>query len=246
MRRSHTFFLWTVLLFTAWTSAVMTPVMARADQAVTLSLQRYDSPSLDAGLTLIRNVGNLPVTVFLALLIGVSLIRTDRTPLALTLWALFVGGSLLELVGQHWLPSSPPSSLERPDLHFLDHITVRLPGLIILKRILQPPYGYPSGHAFRVLLLAAGAWIAWWWTTGVEDDRISKPAVLVAGVALMGIALVYLGDHRMSEVVGGYLLGVICLGVLSSVHERGRKTEVEDTKNVRGSDRSPLASSVQR
>jgi membrane-associated phospholipid phosphatase len=217
----------------------MSPVIARVDQAVTLSLQRYASPPLDAGFTLIRNVGNLPVSVILALLIGVSLIRTGRARIALMLWALFAGGSIVELIGQHWLPSSMPSSLERPDLDTLNPITVRTPGLTILKRILQPPYAYPSGHAFRVLLLAAGAWIAWW-STRAEYDRVSRPAVLVTGVALMGVALVYLGDHRVSEVLGGYLLGVICFEVLSNVHRQSNRTGVEDTEKVRESDRSSL------
>jgi len=40
------------------------------------------------------------------------------------------------------------------------------------------------------------------------------PYVLGAAVALMGVALVYLGDHWASEVIGGYLLAVLGITLL--------------------------------
>lgn len=61
-------------------------------------------------------------------------------------------------------------------------------------------YGYPSGHVTRMTLLA-----------GTALRRIpALGAILVA--AMMG-ALVYLGDHWTSEVLGGLCLGWACVEV---------------------------------
>ncbi len=217
MRRNHAFLLSAVLLFTAWTIAAMTPLMSRADQAITLSLQRYASPTLDAGFFLVRYVGDIRATVILAFLIGISLIRTGRARMAVMLWALVVGGSVVELIGKHWVtPLGVLDSFKRPrlDLHGVPVLTLHT-----LRHILQTPYGYPSGHAFRVLLLAVVGWMAWRPTVG-RDVWLLRSA-LITGVALIGLALVYLGDHRASEVVGGYLLGIICVGPLRAAKGDG-------------------------
>ncbi len=80
-------------------------------------------------------------------------------------------------------------------------------------------YGYPSGHAFRTLLLAAGAWVTWRSHASVARRRLRTALVLFVG--LMGLALVYLGDHWTSEVVGGYLLAVLCILVINAVAPSG-------------------------
>jgi membrane-associated phospholipid phosphatase len=63
---------------------------------------------------------------------------------------------------------------------------------------------YPSGHAFRTTLLALTGWVL---LDGV-DRRLRTPlrTALAVLVLLMGVSLVYLGDHLASEVVGGILL----------------------------------------
>ncbi len=209
LRRHYAFLLSAVLLFTAWTIAAMTPLMSRADQAITLSLQRYASPKLDAGFFLVGSVGDVRATAILASLIGILLIRTGRTRIAVTLWALFVGGSIVELIGKHWMVMGALDSFKRPDLD-LHRVPVLPPHT--LQHILQPPHGYPSGHAFRALLIAVVGWTGW--RPALGRDLWRKRSALITGVALMGVALVYKGDHRASEVIGGYLLGIVCVGPL--------------------------------
>lgn len=182
-----------IMLFAAWTFAVLTPVGAQLDRMITVTLQRVASPALDVGFSLMTILGNVEVSALLGLVTGVVLIRTGRTRTATVVWTLFAGGSAFEWFAKHHLPhAGVPLALQRPGInrwHYLVHA----------------PFGYPSGHAFRTLLLAAATWVTWQTWRG---DRRRLRNVLVLVTAVMGLALVYLGDHWASEVVGGYLLAV--------------------------------------
>src|SRR2546426_6191674 len=123
----------------------------------------------------------------------------------MALWAIFIGGSGIEWIFKHWLPHpGVPESLQRP-------------GVNTLHYILRTPYSYLSGHAFRTLLLATVA--SWLWS-GPERSQRGLPYLLGAAVGGMGVALVYLGDHWASEVIGGDLLAAPRLSPLP----RGAKT----------------------
>lgn len=197
--KDRTSLLLAVLLFAAWTPLALTPLVAGMDRAITLLVQRYASPLLDVTFALITIAGNIEVTVVLVLLIGLVLIRSGRVEMALTLWALFAGGSIVEWIIKHHLP------------HFGVLLPHRRPHLNLLHRMIRTPYSYPSGHAFRTLLLGVAACMTWWPSTdGARGLR--RPGVVVGVVAgLMGFALVYLGDHWASEVVGGYLMAMLCI-----------------------------------
>ncbi len=199
-RRGYTIFILGLALFAAWTVAAMTSAVGRADWAIAFSLQRFASSSLDTLSSLITIAGNAEVTVALVLLIGIVFARTRRTRVAVVLWALFIGGSLIELIGKHWLPHpGVPVWLHRPPLNLWHHI-------------FRTSYAYPSGHAFRTLLLAAATWKAW--SPEGRSRRLMRYG-LVTVVLLMGLALAYLGDHWASEVVGGYLLALMSVGLLA-------------------------------
>lgn len=196
-----------VLLFAAWTFVSLTPILAQIDRAITISVQRVASTALDIGFSLITILGNAEVTALLVLVIGIVLIRTGRAPLAIVIWALFAGGSVVEWIAKHRLPhAGVPLELQRR-------------GINALHYVIRTPYGYPSGHAFRTSLLAAATWMTWRPRAGVARGRLRAALILV--VALMGLALVYLGDHWTSEVVGGYLLAVLCILVISAVAPSG-------------------------
>ncbi len=196
-----------ILLFAAWTIGALMPVLAQIDHAITITLQRVASTPLDIGFSLITILGNAEVTALLVLVVGMVLIRTGRAPLAIVVWALFVGGSAFEWIAKHQVPhASVPLELQRR-------------GINTLHYVIRTPYGYPSGHAFRTVLLAAATWVTWRPRAGVARWWLRAALVLLAG--FMGVALVYLGDHWASEVVGGYLLAVLCMLVISAVASSG-------------------------
>jgi membrane-associated phospholipid phosphatase len=72
-------------------------------------------------------------------------------------------------------------------------------------------YGYPSGHVARTTVLAGTA--------------LRRLPVLGAGiVGAMMLALVYLGDHWASEVLGGLCLGWACAEVCTRAWQRAGET----------------------
>jgi membrane-associated phospholipid phosphatase len=197
--KGQAMFVAALVAFGAWTAAVFTPSLATADLAITRWLQQYASPILDTLLSLLTFLGNAEVSVVFVILMGVVLVRRGQVPLAIALWAAFIGGSAIEWAAKHSLPhASVPESLQRHGLNIFHHQ-------------FHTPYSYPSGHAFRTLLLATA--ISWTWTRARERAAWLR-YLLGALVFLMGVALVYLGDHWASEVVGGFLLatgGVVLL-----------------------------------
>ncbi len=188
-----------LVAFGAWTAAVLTPSLVTADLAITRWLQQYASPALDALLSLLTFLGNAEITAVLVVLMGIVLVRKGHAPLAITLWTVLIGGSAIEWATKHSLPhASVPDSLQRH-------------GLNILHYRFHTPYSYPSGHAFRTLLLATA--VSWIWTRA-RDGTAWLRYLLGALVVLMGIALIYLGDHWASEVVGGFLLASVAVAFL--------------------------------
>jgi len=188
-----------LVAFGAWTTAVLAPSLAIADLAITRWVQQYAFPTLDALLSLLTFFGNAEVTTLSVVLMGIVLVRRGQAPLAIALWAVFIGGSVIEWVAKHSLPhASVPDSLQRQGLNIFHHR-------------FHTPYSYPSGHAFRTLLLATA--VSWIWTRA-RDGTAWLRYLLGALVVLMGIALIYLGDHWASEVVGGFLLASVAVAFL--------------------------------
>ncbi len=188
-----------LVAFGAWTAAVLTPSVARADLSITRWLQQYASPTLDTVLSLLTFLGNAETTIVLVILTGMLLVYRGQAPLAIALLAVFIGGTAIELAAKHSLPhANVPESLQRH-------------GLSIYHHQFRTPYSYSSGHAFRILLLATvvpGLW------TRSRKGAAWLPYLLGALVVLMGVALVYLGDHWASEVVGGFLLASVAVAFL--------------------------------
>ena len=199
---------WPVIAFSAfavWTVTVMTAAVSRADWATTLLLQRSATAVVDRVASLVTGLGNVETAALLMLVIALVMSRSGHSRASLEVWAIFVGGSVLEVIGKHWLPhAGVPPWLRRPLLNHWHYAWNRFVGT---------SYGYPSGHAFRTVLMAGAVWRTW---SPRDRWRRLLRSALVAVVMLMGAALIYLGDHWMSEVIGGCLLGAAGVGLLGT------------------------------
>lgn len=188
------------LLLVSWSLAAVTPQSARLDRLVTSAMQRHASPAWDAAASLFTGLGNIEIAAVLFAAIGFAFVTAMQTRRARVLWLLFAAGTAVEWLSKRLLP------------HPIVPIELRRSKHYILHHLITTPYGYPSGHAFRTLLIAAAILMGWsaspaWW------NRIGRISLALLPL-LMGAALIYMGDHWLSEVVGGYLLGAIAILVL--------------------------------
>ena len=184
-----------VAVFIALSWAASSPTMHRWDQGVTVWLQR-SAPSFDLSAGVIVFLGNAEVLIPCVALGALILLARRRNSGISGLW-LTAGLTVAALVAVGFkaliIHPGPPAAFHRPGLNI---------GLSV-----PTPYSYPSGHTLRTTILA-----------GTLLRRIPW----LAGVSVLGMmaALVYLGDHWMSDVLGGLCLGWLALEIAAAA--RGR------------------------
>jgi len=90
-----------------------------------------------------------------------------------------------------------------------------------LVHVLSPEQGngFPSGHAFYVVLILGLT--AYFVSINLKNriPRILALTGLIALILLTGISRVYLGVHWPSDVIGGYLIGGVFLTALIWFHQ---------------------------
>ncbi len=82
-------------------------------------------------------------------------------------------------------------------------------------------YSFPSGHTM-ISVLFFGMLIYELSFTNIKYKKIWIIIISIY-IFLVGISRIYLGVHYASDVIGGYLLGVIILLILTLIHEKYSK-----------------------
>jgi undecaprenyl-diphosphatase len=162
------------------------------DLPFTRELQETTFPGLAGLMQFVTFLGNPTQAVVIAVL-AIAVLLVLGMPLealfvALTGLADAVGGLLKIVVGRH-----------RPAAD-----------LVHVFQIIKTP-SFPSGHTlhftvfygFLIFVIATNYRPSW--------QRNALIAVFAVLIALVGLSRIYLGEHWLSDVVGGYLVGALCL-----------------------------------
>ncbi|MBI2008677.1 phosphatase PAP2 family protein [Candidatus Amesbacteria bacterium] len=178
-----------ILGFGALTLGVIARWTIGLDAWATQTIQAIIPRSWDVALSVLSLVGSFEVTTILVTWAGWRL-KKDLGKVALVL-ILYGAGMGIELAGKMFVNQvNPPAIYHRYVLPFA-----------FPSSGVQTGNSYPSGHSFRTVF---GVVLVW----QLAKNRNQKIA-LVAYTTFMLLSRVSLGEHWMSDVIGGGLLGII-------------------------------------
>lgn len=167
------------------------------DRATTIWFRTFSSPTLDTIAENITHLGDTATLVTVAIVSALGfLLFKQTTP------ALYMALSLICL----------------PINGILKFITARVRPAVSGVQVLVHTAGlsFPSGHTTgsTVIYGLLGFFL---WTLFPQIPRIFfifYPLLIL----LVGLTRIYLGAHWLSDVVGGWIVGLVCLLVLIEVH----------------------------
>ena len=88
----------------------------------------------------------------------------------------------------------------------------RPPGsLVHVEHVLPAGSSFPAGHVLNFTVFAGFLCYLAWVRLAPSPLRTILAAMLVAMIALMGVARIHAGEHWPSDVLGGYLIGILWL-----------------------------------
>jgi len=93
--------------------------------------------------------------------------------------------------------------------------------LVHVQHHIENP-SYPAGHVLNFTVFAGFLCCVVWIRMHPSWRRSSLIALLLAMIALMGVARIDSGEHWPSDVLGGYLLGAVWLAATVRFYDWGR------------------------
>lgn len=187
--------------FSVWTSPFST-----FDLAITQSIQSFHPAWFDLLMRWTSDFGFYPqVVIWVAVVIAVLWIGGYRWEAISTLFA-GAGNAALETVIKGWVARPRPS----PDVA---HVLRNLDGL---------KESYPAGHAMaNVAIMGFLIYLLYTYATP-SLLRTVAIAFLSSQIVLIGVSRIYEGEHWFTDVLGGYLLGLLLLEATYYFYQLGR------------------------
>lgn len=180
-----------LLLFIVFTILVSLKLLSVVDVKTTIYFQTIVPRIFDLPFSILSLLGSFEVTSMVLLLIFVLLYGKNLAPV-LSVLSFFILGTIIELSGKLFLFHPSP-----PKLFF------RNVGILFPTTYVHTNYSYPSGHMFRVAFIII---ILIYFLIGVKRGPLTI-SILAIFLVVMATSRIYLGEHWLSDVVGGTLLG---------------------------------------
>lgn len=203
-------FLLLIGIFTYFSYSVAKERWIKADFDTTVKLQDHISRRFDKYFSYFSLLGSVEVTVGFCLIMAIwALIRLRW--MTILGWLMIIPASMAEVFGKLVLfHPAPPVFLHRSIL------PTNLPSFYV-----HTDFSYPSGHLTRTLFIVTIFACLFYQSKNLFTKFILVSA-LMALAFLMGLTRVYLGEHWLSDVLGGSILG-IGMGFFASVLILDRK-----------------------
>lgn len=195
---AFTFFLLTSFLIL--TLFVAKQATRPLDLAVTNAVQSLAFEGLDYGMYFFTLIGSIEFSSFALLVVCWYFYRKYEWPGVFLYLFFFMALSGIEFIWKYIVTyTGPGPEFDRNPFHW-SFVTVRT------------PYSFPSGHAFRSVYLL-GLWYQHLNQKFIppKGSALFQKAVIFLMILGVGVSRIYLGDHWLSDVVGGILLAAIGL-----------------------------------
>lgn len=199
------------LLFVLFSYIVHKDFFTQIDFDTTVRLQNNLPRRLDEIFSWFSTVGSFMPMVLVLVLV---LLIWRKIITGIFVMSAFVGFHILEIFGKFFVNHPPPPEfmLRTKRLISFDQFHVRT------------EYSYPSGHSGRAVFIGIVLLFILWQTKRLSFTAKSIISGIIGiYILIMLISRVYLGEHWLSDVIGGGILAVASVTIALSTYQIHKK-----------------------
>ena len=225
MRKNLTFFATGTaffLLFVFFSYLVHKNLFVHFDFDTTVRLQNNVPRRFDELFSYFSSIGSFePMLIVLVVL----LLIWRKIIVGVMVFLGFVAFHVLEIFGKFFVNHPPP-----PEFMLRTQRVVQFDQFHV-----RAEYSYPSGHSGRAIFIGTVLIFIIWNSRWSQMTKIILTSVIGMYVLIMLISRVYLGEHWLTDVIGGSILAFAFSCFSLSTHQLRQKLVRKHTKKTRTS-----------